>query len=93
MPAYATSMAPTPMSTSTDHRRLRQQPSIAPPQGVACGPTDVKSLTWDQVNAWRLARHGLAPRVGFMEAVRRMIGVQAQTKAQSQIHKEQKHEH
>jgi hypothetical protein len=41
-------------------------------------PKAVKSLAWDQVNAWRLARHGLAPRVGFMEAVRRMIGVQAQ---------------
>jgi hypothetical protein len=38
----------------------------------------MKSLTWDQVNTWRLAQHGLAPRVGFMEAVRRMIGVQAQ---------------
>jgi len=35
----------------------------------------VKSLTWDQVNAWRLAQHGLAPRVGFMEAVQRLIGV------------------
>lgn len=38
----------------------------------------MKSLTWDQVNAWRMARHGLAPRVEFMEAVRRIIGVQAQ---------------
>jgi hypothetical protein len=45
----------------------------------------VKSLTWDQVNAWRLARHGLAPRVGFMEAVKRMIGVQAQVMAASEL--------
>ena len=85
MPAYATSMAPTPMSTSTDRRRLRQQSSIAPPKGVARGPTDVKSLTWDQVNAWRLARHGLAPHVGFMEAMRRMIGVQAQVMSAAEL--------
>jgi hypothetical protein len=45
----------------------------------------VKSLTWDQINAWRLARHGLAPRVGFMEAVRRMIGVQAQVMSAAEL--------
>jgi len=45
----------------------------------------MKSLTWDQVNAWRLARHGLAPRVGFMEAVRRMIGVQAQVMSAAEL--------
>jgi hypothetical protein len=45
----------------------------------------VKSLTWDQVNAWRLARHGLVPRVGFMEAVRRMIGVQAQVMSAAEL--------
>ncbi len=45
----------------------------------------VKSLTWDQVNAWRLAQHGLAPRVGFMEAVQRMIGVQAQVMSAAEL--------
>ena len=39
------------------------------------------SLTWDQVTAWRLAQQGLKPRLdhaGFLPAVQRMIGVQAQ---------------
>jgi hypothetical protein len=45
----------------------------------------VKSLTWDQVNAWRLAQHGLTPRVGFMEAVHRMIGVQAQVMSAAEL--------
>jgi hypothetical protein len=45
----------------------------------------VKSLTWDQVSAWRLAQHGLAPRVGFMDAVRRMIGVQAQVMSAAEL--------
>ena len=40
---------------------------------------------WDQVNAWRLAQHGLAPRVGFMEAVLRMIGVQAQVMSAAEL--------
>jgi hypothetical protein len=42
-------------------------------------------LTWDQVCAWRLAQHGLAPRVGFMDAVRRMIGVQAQVMSAAEL--------
>jgi DNA glycosylase AlkZ-like len=45
----------------------------------------VKSLTWEQVNTWRLAQHGLAPRVGFMEAVRRVIGVQAQVLSAAEL--------
>jgi hypothetical protein len=45
----------------------------------------VISLTWDQVNAWRLEQHGLAPRVGFMEAVQRMIGVQAQVMSAAEL--------
>jgi hypothetical protein len=45
----------------------------------------VQALTWDQVNGWRLARHGLAPRVGFVEAVRRMIGVQAQVMSAAEL--------
>ncbi len=32
-----------------------------------------------------MARHGLAPRVGFMEAVRRMIGVQAQVMSAAEL--------
>ena len=42
-------------------------------------------MTWDQVNAWRLARHGLAPRVGFLEAAKRMIGVQAQVMSAAKL--------
>ena len=45
----------------------------------------VKSLTWDQVTAWRLARHGLAPRVGFQDAMRRIIGVQAQVMSAAEL--------
>jgi hypothetical protein len=45
----------------------------------------VKSFTWDQVNAWRLAQHGLAPRVGFMDAVKRVIGVQAQVMSAAEL--------
>ena len=49
------------------------------------GSKTVKTLTWDQVNGWRLARQGLAPRAGFMEAVRRMIGVQAQVMSAAEL--------
>lgn len=38
-------------------------------------------LTWDQVSAWRLAQHGLAPRLGaggMLEAARRTCGVHTQ---------------
>lgn len=45
----------------------------------------MKLLTWDQVTAWRLARHGLVPRVGFQEAVRRLIGVQAQVMSAAEL--------
>lgn len=45
----------------------------------------MKTLTWDQVTAWRLAQHGLAPRVGFTEAVQRMIGVQAQVMSAAEL--------
>jgi DNA glycosylase AlkZ-like len=42
-------------------------------------------LTWDRVNAWRLAQHGLAPRVECMDAVRRLIGVQAQVMSAAEL--------
>lgn len=41
----------------------------------------MKSLTWNQVNAWRLAQHGLAPRLPhgeFVEGAVRTCGIQAQ---------------
>jgi hypothetical protein len=41
----------------------------------------MKSLKWSQVNAWRLAQHGLSPRLErekIVEAVRRTGGIQAQ---------------
>jgi hypothetical protein len=45
----------------------------------------MKALTWDQVSAWRLMQHGLAPRVGFMDAVQRLIGVQAQVMSAAEL--------
>lgn len=41
----------------------------------------MRSLTWRQVHAWRLAQHGLAPRLSERDpvaAVRRVSGIQAQ---------------
>jgi hypothetical protein len=41
----------------------------------------MKSVTWRQVHAWRLAQHGLAPRLGqdgLLAAVTRTSGIQAQ---------------
>ena len=41
----------------------------------------VKSLKWQQVNAWRLSQHCLSSRLGrqeFVQAVRRTGGIQAQ---------------
>jgi hypothetical protein len=41
----------------------------------------VKSLTWKQVNAWRLEQHCLAPRLkrrDYLKAVKRTGGIQAQ---------------
>jgi hypothetical protein len=45
----------------------------------------MKALTWDQVSAWRLMQHGLAPRLGFMDAVHRLIGVQAQVMSATEL--------
>ncbi|HEV8190214.1 MAG TPA: winged helix DNA-binding domain-containing protein [Ktedonobacterales bacterium] len=41
----------------------------------------MRSLTWRQVHAWRLAQHGLSPRLGqdgLIAAVTRTSGIQAQ---------------
>ena len=41
----------------------------------------MKSLTWNQVNAWRLAQHGLDPRLkreSFVEVTSRLYGIHAQ---------------
>jgi hypothetical protein len=41
----------------------------------------MRSLTWRQVHTWRLAQHGLAPRLGqdgLLTAVTRTSGIQAQ---------------
>ena len=45
-------------------------------------------LTWAQVTAWRLAQQGLAPRLGhagFLDAVQRMLGVQAQVMSAAEL--------
>jgi hypothetical protein len=48
----------------------------------------VKSLTWDQVHAWHLSQHCLAPqarRQDFVEAVRRTGGIQAQVLSAAEL--------
>ena len=48
----------------------------------------VKSLKWDQVNAWRLAQHGLSSRLGrrnFIQAVTRVCGIQAQLMSAAEL--------
>jgi Winged helix DNA-binding domain len=46
------------------------------------------ALKWSQVHAWRLAQHGLAPRFsepGFMQAVTRTGGIQAQVMSAAEL--------
>lgn len=48
----------------------------------------VKSLTWQQVNAWRLSQHGLSPRLkreDFVSAVRCTVGIQAQVMSAAEL--------
>jgi hypothetical protein len=46
------------------------------------------SLTWNQVNAWRLARHGLAPRLApesLVEVASRLFGIHAQVMSAAEL--------
>ncbi len=46
------------------------------------------ALTWPQVHAWRVAQHGLAPRLAtqnFVEAVTRTCGIQAQVMSAAEL--------
>lgn len=46
------------------------------------------SLTWNQVNAWRLAQHGLAPRYGreaLVEVTARLYGIHAQVMSAAEL--------
>jgi hypothetical protein len=46
------------------------------------------ALTWNQVHAWRLAQHGLAPRLSrqdFLQAVSRTGGIQAQVMSAAEL--------
>jgi hypothetical protein len=48
----------------------------------------MKSLKWDQVNAWRLLQHGLSPRLNrrdLVEAVTRTGGIQAQVMSAAEL--------
>lgn len=48
----------------------------------------MKSLTWNQVNAWRLAQHGLSPRLPrgeFIEAASRVYGIHAQVMSAAEL--------
>lgn len=48
----------------------------------------MKSLTWNQVNAWRLAQHGLAPRLnsnGIVEMASRLYGIHAQVMSAAEL--------
>src|ERR687884_667015 len=46
------------------------------------------SLSWDQVNAWRMSQHGLSPRLkrpDMVEAVTRTGGIQAQVMSAAEL--------
>ncbi len=46
------------------------------------------SLTWEQVHAWRLEQHCLAPRLerrDFLKAVERVLGIQAQVMSAAEL--------
>jgi hypothetical protein len=48
----------------------------------------MKSLTWNQVNAWRLAQHGLAPRLpraAFVEVTSHLYGIHAQVMSAAEL--------
>lgn len=48
----------------------------------------MKSLTWNQVNAWRLAQHSLSPRLNrdaFVEVTSRVYGIQAQVMSAAEL--------
>jgi hypothetical protein len=48
----------------------------------------MKSLTWNQVHAWRLAQHGLSPRLegeAFVEVASRVYGIHAQVMSAAEL--------
>src|SRR5579862_7383732 len=48
----------------------------------------MRTLTWSQVHAWRLAQHGLSPRLSsqdFVQAVTRTGGIQAQVMSAAEL--------
>lgn len=48
----------------------------------------MQSLTWNQVNGWRLAQHGLAPRLKstqFIEMTSRLFGIHAQVMSAAEL--------
>jgi hypothetical protein len=48
----------------------------------------MKSLKWSQVNAWRLSRHFLSPRLErsrFIEAASAVCGIQAQVMSAAEM--------
>ncbi|MBZ0299100.1 MAG: winged helix DNA-binding domain-containing protein, partial [Anaerolineae bacterium] len=48
----------------------------------------MKSLTWNQVNAWRLAQHGLAPRLkpeALVEVTSHLYGIHAQVMSAAEL--------
>ncbi len=48
----------------------------------------MKSLTWNQVNGWRLAQHGLAPRLKsqqFIGLTSRLFGIHAQVMSAAEL--------
>src|SRR5438128_12404152 len=51
-------------------------------------PMAVKSLKWNQVNAWRLSQHCLSPRLkrqDYIKAVTRTGGIQAQVMSAAEL--------
>lgn len=48
----------------------------------------MRTLTWNQINAWRLAQHGLAPRLKdeqFIEVTSRLYGIHAQVMSAAEL--------
>ena len=48
----------------------------------------MRSLTWNQVSAWRLAQHGLSPRLGreaFVAVASHLCGIHAQVMSAAEL--------
>jgi hypothetical protein len=68
-----------------DHRR---RVALTPRGGLPVKGVTVRSLTWRQVSAWRLAQHCLSPRLkrqDFVQAATRTGGIHAQVMSAAEM--------